>query len=194
MGYAKDLGYSYTHDICPVTGYPRNQYGFLLNPCSLYDGTPVKDWDKPGTELHNLTSPYGHLYFACGTGDDFFCWDYAQIECVTGRYVILDATINSEPGGFIEGGGYEILPARSSAECYEVVQAAEGMVSDALEWCCFNDVRHSVRGWNQKPEYFLNCVAAKMFPYYFKDTWSERMYRMNTKPIRDAVHKTLTEK
>jgi len=191
MGYASDLGTSHVHDLCPETGYPRDRWGRLLSPLSLHDGTPVFNWRKPGTELYNLTSPYGHLHFAHGTGDDFVCWDYAVIQAVTGEYIILDATVNSETGGFIDGMGYLILPVRSSEERREAVWAAEGMVGGAIEWTCCNEVRATIRGWNQRPEYFRNCVARALFPWKFKKQWTERMMRMNTKLIQRAIKEIL---
>jgi hypothetical protein len=192
MGYTSDLGYSRTRDICTTTGYPRDQWGFLINPLSLRDGTPIEDWNKKDTELHCLTNPYGHLYWACGTGDDFVCWDYEEIETVTGQYVILDATLNCETGCFIQGNGYEVLPARSSEERKAVVKAADNMVDDAEEWCCHNEIRPTVSGWNQKPRYFVNSVAKSMFPWKFKDTWTERMFRMDTTLVHRAVMEILT--
>ena len=193
MGYANDLGEGTVESICPVTGYPRDRWNRLLNPCSMRDGVPVEYWYQPGVELYNLTSPYGHLHFACGTGDDFWCWDYATIECVTGKHIILDATINSETGCFIMGGGYELLPVRSMKECREAVCAAACMVDDAMTWCYDNEVRYSVRGWNQQPYYFMNCVAQSLFSWKFPDKWTERMYRMNTKLVCRAVSEILTE-
>ena len=51
-----------------------------------------------------LTNPYGLLGYAVGSGDDFWCFDYALLE--DGR-MVLSATINSETGCFIMSGGYE---------------------------------------------------------------------------------------
>ena len=114
MGYAKDLGTGTVHSICPITGYPRTQYGHLLDTASLHDGRPIPDWDKPGTELPNFTSPYGHLFFAIGSGDDFWCFDFADVNAgPRGSFIVLHATINSETGRFIEDAphGYRVMPA-----------------------------------------------------------------------------------
>jgi hypothetical protein len=192
VGYAKDLGKSEVHDLCTITGYPRNKWGRLLNPLSLYNGVPIENWNRPGTELYNLTNPYGHLCFACGTGDDFICWDYARIHTVIGDYMILDAAVNSETGGFIDGFGYKVMPARSIAERHAVLTETNSMVDRAYDWMCAGDIRHSVWGWNQKPEYFRNCVAAQMFSWEFPKKWTERMYRMNTKLVQRAVSRILS--
>lgn len=163
MGYASDLGTGTVHDICPVTGYPRDKYQRLLNTTSLDDGSVIPDWDTPGTELPNFTSPYGHLEFAIGSGDDFYCFDYKVIHAgPRGKFVILHATINSETGG------YEVLPVNTMAQGSAAVRAAFGLIDRALEWCHHNDIRHTVTGWNQNPAYFPICVARALRPYRFK--------------------------
>lgn len=193
MGFTKDLGTSTVHDICPVTGYPRDQWEHLLRPCSLRDGLPEENWDKPGTELYNLTNPYGHLYFACGSGDDFVCWGYETIHTVTGLWIVLAGTLNSETGGFIQGHGYWLMPVRSMKECRQALLQAEEMVEDAQDWCAWNGVRHSIQGWNQRPEFFRNCVARALFPWSFKKKWTDRMFRQNTKLVDRAVRNILNE-
>ena len=193
MGVLKDLGTSYVAGICDKTGYPHGEYGHLLNPLSPRDGLPVDDWDKEGTELYNLTAPYGRLHFAVGSGDDFICYDYATIECVTGRWIILDATINVDTSGWIDGYGYHVLPARSMEEVQQAVLMAANMVGDAVEWCYEMNVRMTYRGWNQRPAYFLNCVARALSSWRFPDKWTDRMMRQNTKLVRKAVQEIMNE-
>lgn len=198
MGYHSDLGSSETKDICPLTGYPRDEYGHLLDPFDHKDGKPVPDWNKKGTKLWNLTSPYGHLEFAVGSGDDFHCFDYATINAgPLGEFVILHSVVNSETGSFIDGAEYIILPANSIDEKLAVINAAEGMVSNAQDWCGWNDLRHTTRGWNQDPCYFVNAVARNLFDYAFKKynrktndlvpTVSEREIRRNSKRVQKIV-------
>lgn len=204
MGVLKDLGTSHVQDIDPLTGYPRDKYGFLLNPISHYDGSVEKDWNKPGTELVNLTSPYGRLYFACGSGDDFWCFDYETINAgPRGKFIILDCSINSETGSFIQGGGYYVLPCNTEDERCTALGKAEEMVGDAITWCCENDVRHTKSGWNQQPEYFARSVAQALFKLAFerynakRQTWedvvSERQMRHGSKTVdrimRGICHK-----
>jgi hypothetical protein len=170
MGYASDLGTGTVHDICPVTGYPRDRWGHLLQTSSLRDGTVIPGWDKPGTELPNITSPYGHLYYATGSGDDFICYDFEIINAgPRGMFAVLHAVLNSETGGFIEDYGYKVMPCNSIAQKRLVMRAAVGMVDRALEWCGHNDVRHSTRGWNQSHDFFALAVAQELFPYRFKN-------------------------
>lgn len=174
MGYASDLGTGTVHDICPVTGYPRDKWKHLLQTTSLHDGTVIPDWDKPGTELPNITSPYRHLHYATGSGDDFVCYDFEVVNAgPRGQFAVLHATVNSETGSFIDGFAYEILPCNSIAQQKAVIRTAVGMVDRALEWCGHNDVRHSTRGWNQSADYFAISIAENLFPYRFKNKKSE---------------------
>lgn len=184
MGYASDLGTGTVHDICPVTGYPRDQWGHLLQTANLNDGAIALNWDKRGTELQNFTSPYGHLEFGIGSGDDFYCFDYEVISAgPRGRFIILHAMINCESGGFIEDApyGYEVLPLNTMAEERTAIRKAFGMAGQAQEWCMHNDVKHSTIGWNQNTEYFPICVARALFPYKFRNqkTGQELSVRKN---------------
>jgi hypothetical protein len=173
MGYASDLGTGIVHDICPVTGYPRDSWGHLLQTTSLHDGTVIPDWDKPGTELPNITSPYGHLFYATGSGDDFICYDFEIVNAgPRGRFAVLHATANSETSHFIEGFEYEVLPCNSIAEQKQVIRCAFGMVDRAEEWCYEGwekPFRHSIKGWNQSHDFFAIAVAKELFPYRFKN-------------------------
>ena len=171
MGYASDLGTGTVHDICPVTGYPRTQYGHLLDTLDAHNSTPIPRWDKPGTELPNFTSPYGHLLYAIGSVDDFYCFDYADVNAgPRGCFIILHATINSDSGGFIEDAphGYRVMPANSMAERAAAVREAFGMADQAVEWCMHNDIRHSTKKWNQNDRFFPLSVAQHLFPWRFK--------------------------
>lgn len=187
MGYASDLGTGTVHDICPITGYPRDQWGHLLRTTNLNDGDVIPGWDKPGTELPNITSPYGHLEFAIGTGDDFYCFDYEKIDAgPRGLFMVLHTTINSETGGFIMAAphGYEVLPVNTMKQESTAVRAAFGLMDQALEWCAHNDIRHSVKGWNQNPAYFPICVARALRPYKFDNPKTDAAYNVrknNTK-------------
>ena len=172
MGYASDLGTGTVHDLCPVTGYPRDRWGHLLQTTDLHDGTVIPDWDKPGTELPNITSPYGHLYYATGSSDDFICYDFEIVNAgPRGRFAVLHATANSETGHYIEAFEYEVLPCNSIAQEKEVIQCAFGMVDHAIQWCDWGDsaIRHSIKGWNQSHDFFALAVAQELFPYRFKN-------------------------
>lgn len=187
MGYASDLGTGTVHDICPITGYPRDQWGHLLQTTSLHDGALISDWDKKGTKLPNFTSPYGHLEFAIGSGDDFYCFDYEKIDAgPRGLFMVLHTTINSETGGFIMDAphGYEVLPINTMTQESTAVRAAFGMIDEALEWCAHNDIRHTVKGWGQNPAYFPICVARALRPYKFNNPKTNAAYNVrknNTK-------------
>jgi len=184
MGYSKDLGTGTVAGIDPITGYPMDRWGHLLDPASPDDGRPIEGWDKPGTELPNFTSPYGHLHFAVGTGDDFHCFDYARVNAgPRGEFIVLHSTVNSETGCFIEGAGYEVLPVNSMDEKQRAICEAFGMVDRAEEWLIWGDkpLRHSKSGWNQAPQSFAIAVARNLFPWRFEPKGkpiSERAIRM----------------
>ena len=170
MGCAKDLGMGIVHDICPVTGYPRDYYKHLLQTTSLYDGTVIPEWDKPGVELPNVTSPYGHLYYATGSGDDFVCYDFEIINAgPRGMFAVLHSVMNSERGTFIQDYDYVVMPCNSIEQKKQVIRCAFGVVDAARAWCDNNSIRHTVRGWNQSPDFFAISVAEHLFPYRFKN-------------------------
>lgn len=168
MGYLSDLGTGLVHDICPRTGYPRDEHGHLLRTISVRDGSLVEGWDKPGTALYNLTSPYGHLHYATGSGDDFFCYDFAVINAgPRGEWIILHAVVNFETGGYIYGAGYEMLPVNTEDERRTALRAAFNLMN------CMDEVRHSKRRWNQDTQYFARDVAHTLFSMEFQ-RWNEK--------------------
>jgi len=188
MGYLNDLGTSEVESIDELTGYPKNKWGHLLNTIHPSNGAPVENWHKKGTKLFNFTNPYGHLEFACGSGDDFYCFDYEHIDAgPRGSFIILDSTINSETGSFIEGGHYLVLPVNTQEERSGVILEAMGMVADAVEWCANNGVRHTKKGWNQSPEYFSNAVARNLFNYLLDDV-SERQIRFGSQTVAKIIN------
>lgn len=97
------------------------------------------------------TDPYGNLTFAIGDADDFWCFDYDTDA--TGM-VRLHATINSETGSFIQ----DAMPP-VEVPAGEAVNVAQGMIDAACEWCDDNDITHDADGWNQTPDYFVECVT-----------------------------------
>lgn len=170
MGYASDLGMGIVHDICPVTGYPRDYYKHLLQTTDLHDGTVIPEWDKPGVELPNITSPYGHLYYATGSGDDFVCYDFEIINAgPRGMFAVLHSVMNSETGSFIQDYDYVVMPCNSIEQQKTVVRCAFGVVDAAREWCDHNGIRHTVKGWNQSADFFAISIAEHLFPYRFKN-------------------------
>lgn len=193
MGIRSDLGTSEAHDTCPLTSYPRDQYGHLLDP--FFDGfTP---WKKD-TILYNLTSPYGHLVYAIGSGDDFHCFDFATQESPTfGSFIVLHAVINSETGSFIMDGDYAILPINTDDQRRLALRHAAFMVDTANDWLFDNDLRHSRKGWNQDPLFFLRSVFVELFPSestrYVKtrrvrESWvTPRMLRFGSKRIDNLI-------
>ena len=163
MSYSNDLGTSTVKDVDPVTGYPRDEHGQLLRSVNLNDEAVTKDWDKPGTKLYNFTSPYGHLEFATGSPDDFYCYDYKMIEAgPRGQFIILHATALSESGGFIETAGYEVMPINTGNERREAAKTAKNMMD------YFENARHDRRGWNQDEKYFFRAVVHALFMNMFQ--------------------------
>lgn len=155
-----DRSYGVVHTIDTLTGYPMDKQGHLLNPISDRDGAVIKDWGHPGTKLASFTSPYGHLHFAVGSGDDFYCFDYATVNAgPRGEFLVLHSTLNSETGSFIQDCGYRVMPCNTTAERKAGAKHALLMVDVALDWAGENDVKHTISGWNQKPYYFAFCVA-----------------------------------
>lgn len=176
MGYSSDLGTSYVKSVDKLTGYPVDEYGHLLNPKNPRTEEMHPEWDKPGTELFNLTSPYGFLHFAIGTGDDFVCLDYRSITGKDGiDYMVLHATVNSETGSFIDRFEY-VVTERSNAPAI-----AMEITLNALEWAHTDDGKHNKSGWNQDPYYFYRCVYLSVNPPA-KD-FSEREKRYGGKRI-----------
>lgn len=107
----------------------------------------------------DLTTPYGILQYAVGNaeGDDQCDGDWTMFfdfaELPDGR-IVLDSTCNSESGGFIMGGGYEVCDKKDAPN------VALGMVDLACEGVADNEVRHDADGWNQDEYYFVRAVAA----------------------------------
>lgn len=160
MGTLKDLGTSYTATICPDTGYPMDEYGYLIDPRNPDTDEMVEGWDKSGTKLFNLTSPYGHLHFAIGNGDDFVCMDFRVIESLLdgSTWVIIHGTVNSETGSFIDRFEYTVVRVE------DALDAAEELVARAIDWCADNNIRHSKSGWNQDVWFFLRELALAICP------------------------------
>ena len=90
MGYYKDLGTSKVAYQCHITDYPMSEDKRLLSPYNFRDGS-LQPWlipqDNQGhyrlnydIELYNQTNPYGHLHYACGSGDDFHCFDFTEYQ------------------------------------------------------------------------------------------------------------------
>lgn len=195
MGYHKDLGTGTVADVDPMTGYPRDEYKHILDPINDYDGCPVKGWNKAGTKLCNTTSPYGFLAYACGSGDDFHCFDFRVINAgPLGQFIILHATVNSETGGFIEDSSYTVLPCNSIKERALAIVEAGGMTSDAVVWCDNNAVRHTRKGWNQDPDYFVRAVARELFGYLFDDKITEHQIRFGGKRVEKIVAEIISER
>lgn len=186
MGYCKDLGTGEVASIDPTTGYPVDDYGNLLDPMDEND-TLFTDYDKPGTELYNMTSPYGFLEYAIGSGDDFLCMDYRTFHTDKGTdpgdYIILDAVRNSETGSFIERSSYEVLPINNEGQKREALERVRYVMDGAFE-----EVRHSRKGWNQDRWYFFRSVAHALFPEAFANIkTSDRQFRFGGKRMDKIV-------
>lgn len=108
-----------------------------------------RKWD--GEDEPSETDPYGDLEFAVGSGDDFHCFAF---HVHANGDVTLHSVVNSETGSFIMDAAH---PFRVKAG--EAVKCALGLIDQALEWCHWNEVRHSKKGWNQDPYYFARAVA-----------------------------------
>ena len=96
------------------------------------------------------TDPYGHLTWAVGSGDDFWCFDF--YHNVDGT-LTLHAVINSDTGHFLQDAEPPITVPKDRA-----VAAAQRLVAAALDWGSANDIEHDTEGWNQDPSYFWRCV------------------------------------
>ncbi len=112
------------------------------------------------------TDPYGDLEFAVGNGDDFHCFDYAIFEHKKQSYIVLHSVINSETGAFIQDGEYLVMNLEKDFEG-EVLAVARNLVGSALDWCAEGGgdkpIRHSNKGWNQDPYYFVRAVARAIY-------------------------------
>jgi hypothetical protein len=94
---------------------------------------PGVTWDEYGSAVlgDQTTDPYEHITWSVGDGDSFYCFDYLILP---NGYVALEATINSERGGFIMSGGYEIVPDA------DAIAVAQGFVDQAWQWVYDNDM------------------------------------------------------
>jgi hypothetical protein len=161
MGYAKDCGTSVAVAQDELTSYPKDRYGRLLDP-------EDREW-KIGNELLNLTSPYGHLAFACGTEDDFYCFDWAPIETSKGEFVVLHSVINCETSSFIETADYLVMPANTDQDRRAILKAAFGILDQAYEWVYNTEDTHDADGWNQDPHFWIADISESLFGMTFKD-------------------------
>ena len=83
-----------------IEGVPFDQWGHALDRQDMRNG-----------EARDLTSPYGSLCFGMGDGDNFYCFDAAEVRFDNGDHQIaVHSVVNSETGGFIQDVGYRILP------------------------------------------------------------------------------------
>jgi hypothetical protein len=98
------------------------------------------------------TDPYGHLTWAIGSSEDFWCFDYHSHEDGT---VTLHAVINSDAGHFIADAE---PPCTLPAD--QAVAEARRLTESALDWCSAHDIEHDTEGWNQDPSYFWRCVES----------------------------------
>lgn len=158
---------------------------------SFLDATPEQ---KIGDTAVELTNPYGALEYCIGNGEDFYCFDFAIVTGKRGTsdpygetLFVLDSAINSETGGFIQGGSVTNLLCKP----HEAIRWAAEMVADAMDWMACNDIRHNRKGWNQTPGYFFRSVflnAVGDIPsiterdrvHLLENAVSERALRFNT--------------
>ena len=97
------------------------------------------------------TDPYGHLTFAIGTDDDFWCFDYAISDDRT--MVRLHAVINSETGSFIQD-----AESPATVPVAEALSYAQYLVDQACDWCGENELDHDSEGWNQNTDHFVDAL------------------------------------
>ena len=165
MGYHKDLGTGVVHDVCPITGYPRDQWGHLLDPHEDRRELRLGIFEV-GQELYNLTNPYGHLHFGIGDDDTFLCMDYQTIVVDGGKtFLIVDGTFNTESGGYIGNAFYEIIPVNSDKER----QTALNIVRQIVSYSVPDDTPHDPAGWNQEEDYFVRAVENHLFDRGWND-------------------------
>jgi hypothetical protein len=149
-----------------------------------------------GGEVGRLTDPYGSLEFCIGSEDDFTCLDY-HVGLVEGVSVaILHSTVNSETSHYIEDSAYVVINTNDSLfkdtcdpEIY-IVETAKSLVTSALmwlqpSWFGIDDkpIKHTIVGWNQRPEYFIRAVANNVFKPWRPRKFSGRELRYGGKTI-----------
>lgn len=119
------------------------------------------DWDTVSDDKSTameLTNPYGILEYVIGGededgGDWMTCFDFAELP--DGR-IVLDATVNTDSGGYIGGAGYFVV-SRINA-----VDTAKSMTENAIEGLIANELEHDEKGWNQSTCYFWRSVHAHL--------------------------------
>jgi hypothetical protein len=113
------------------------------------------------------TDPYSILEFACGSADDFICFDYGIAVLNKRPILALHAVVNSETGSFIEDFGYAAIDGNIDDPTGHLfiakgIDAAIYFVWKALGWLEQDygpDIRHDRIGWNQDPYYFARAVG-----------------------------------
>ncbi len=191
---SKDYHYIEIEGTCPTTGYPIDTYEHHLDPFDLSENKK---------EARQLTSPYGALEYAIGSGDDFHCFDFALLTSVETdkdmepcceayrqaseqgpTHIALHSVLNSETGHFIQDADYILIPINID----EAIQSAYLMVDSAIDWLGNNEVRHTRAGWNQDYFYFIRSVArAVRHPAFEQRKFSERELRMGGKRLDKAL-------
>lgn len=171
MGYYKDLGTGIVHDVCPLTGYPRNRWGHLLN-CKEDNGLGLF---RVGDELYNLTNPYGHLHFAIGDEDSFLCMDYAIVTSEGKNYLVVDLTYNSESGGYIGCAGYDVIPVTTDDEKVDALLQVKEQVYLSMDM----ETPHDSEGWNQEEDYFVRAIENSLFDR----GWTDQEMRFRDRAI-----------
>jgi hypothetical protein len=132
-----------------LTGYPISANGSILDPDQVENG-----------KAPHLTDPYDSITYAIGDADDFVCFDYAIMEkCADGvTRILLDSTVNSETGHFIQSYGWEAV------EVKDAPSVALGMVSRALKWCADagQEITHDEDGYNQCEHFFYYKICLEV--------------------------------
>jgi hypothetical protein len=167
MKMSDDSSYAEQATTCEQTGLPLDRFGNWLVP-------PEEDAGLSRKELQLFNSPYGHLFYAIGDGDDFVCFDFFIADTSTGKWFGIDAVVNSETGSFIDGFGRALVkldPENRTQTIDLVVSEILTLIDSALDWLIEGGdesgcLEHGTEGWNQDPYFVLRdavcCVASSI--------------------------------
>ncbi|MCF8011365.1 MAG: hypothetical protein K9L17_10595 [Clostridiales bacterium] len=132
-------------------GIPFDEFGYVLSPFNLYDGTYKQTTDKDKARYaEDITDPYGKKKFVIGSEYEYVCFDYYKLSK---NNIVLHSVINSEKAGFIDELSYAVVSDQRASE------VALEMIKSALSWIEDNNVEYSPDYWDQDPYFFYEEVC-----------------------------------
>ncbi len=152
-------------------GVPYDEYGHALNSTELYDANGRTKDRQAATEAREITNPYGSLHFCVGSGDDFWCFDFAELA--DGRIAVHVAMNGS---GSLEQLHYGIHDKE------EGFRQLRHYVDEAVSWVVDCHMRHDRKGWNQDPFYVVREYLRSVLRVLPFANYADKQLRFGTGP------------